>query len=182
MSVFSEALYPNRSLPSYTRSFFAPALSWAFHLTGTTNGDKFQKQLHDKTCIGTTITMPNKVIFRSLLDDLTEEARVIREVSTSFVRIDNRGQRRHIGNNTDCVGIRDSILHRVPDAATSAKGRPSMVIGGGGAARSAIFALWKWVESEEIYVANHLASEVEVLIDFFKSKAPEIKLQHLTSI
>jgi quinate dehydrogenase len=82
------------------------------------------------------------VSFGLLLDDLTEEARAIEAVNTSFVRLDKCGQRRHIGTNTDCIGIRDSILYRMPHAATMGKGRPSMVIGGGGAARSAIFALW----------------------------------------
>lgn len=162
--------------------FRANSTPWTFSLIETTDGAIFQNQLNDKDCIGTTITMPNKVTFRSLLDDLTEEARVIGAVNTSFVRLDEHGKRKHIGTNTDCVGIRDSILYRMPQATITAKGRPSMVIGGGGAARSAIFALWKWFGSTEIYIANRIKSEVDALIEFFKSTAPEIRLQHLTTV
>ncbi|KXG54433.1 Quinate/shikimate 5-dehydrogenase/glutamyl-tRNA reductase [Penicillium griseofulvum] len=161
--------------------FRANSASWAFHLTETTDGNIFRKQLDDNTCIGTTITMPNKVSFGLLLDDLTEEARMIGAVNTSFIRLDKSGQRRHIGTNTDCIGIRDSILYRMPDAGTTAKGRPSMVIGGGGAARSAIFALWRWFGSTEIYIANRLKAEVDALIAFFQSTAPDITLKYLAT-
>ncbi|CDM27217.1 hypothetical protein DTO013E5_4547 [Penicillium roqueforti] len=162
--------------------FRANSASWEFHLSQTTDGNIFWKQLRDNTCIGTTITMPNKVSFGLLLDDLTDEARVIGAVNTSFVRLDDRGQRRYIGTNTDCIGIRDSILYRMPQAAAMAKGRPSMVIGGGGAARSAIFALWKWFGSTKIYVANRLKAEVDALITFFQSTAPDMTLQHLATV
>jgi quinate dehydrogenase len=126
--------------------------------------------------------MPNKVSFGLLLDDLTEEARMIGAVNTSFIRLDKGGQRRYIGTNTDCIGIRDSILYRMPDAATTAKGRPSMVIGGGGAARSAIFALRRWFGSTEIYIANRLKAEVDALITFFQSTAPDITLKYLATV
>lgn len=125
--------------------------------------------------------MPNKVSFGLLLDDLTEKVRVIGAVNTSFIRFDKRGQRRHIGTNPDCIDIHDSILYRMPHAAITAKGRESMVIGSGGAARSAIFALWKWVGSTEIYIAN-LKSEADTLINFFKSTAPETTPQHLGAV
>ncbi|OQE41912.1 hypothetical protein PENCOP_c004G04906 [Penicillium coprophilum] len=162
--------------------FRANSASWSFHLTETTDSEIFRKRLQDKTCIGTTITMPNKVSFGLLLDGLTEEARMIGAVNTSFIRLDKNGQRRHIGTNTDCIGIRDSILYRMPHAATAAKARPSMVIGGGGAARSAIFALWKWFGSTEIYIANRLEAEVDALMTFFQSTAPDITLKYLTTV
>ncbi|KAJ5207525.1 Quinate/shikimate 5-dehydrogenase/glutamyl-tRNA reductase [Penicillium cf. griseofulvum] len=162
--------------------FRASSASWTFHLTETTDSSVFRNQLDDTTCIGTTITMPNKVSFGRLLDDLTDEARMIGAVNTSFIRLDNYGQRRHIGTNTDCIGIRDSILYRMPDAAITAKGRPSMVIGGGGAARSAIFALWRWFGSTKIYIANRLKSEVDALTIFFQSTAPDITFKYLATV
>ncbi|KAJ5456539.1 Quinate/shikimate 5-dehydrogenase/glutamyl-tRNA reductase [Penicillium desertorum] len=148
MSISSGVISKSLSPLLHSLLFRANSAPWTFHLTETTDGNIFRKQLHENTCIGTTITMPNKVSFGLLLDDLTEEARAIGAVNTSFVRLDKCGQRRHIGTNTDCIGIRDSILYRMPHAATMGKGRPSMVIGGGGAARSAIFALWRWFGSQ----------------------------------
>ncbi|KAJ5130808.1 uncharacterized protein N7515_006847 [Penicillium bovifimosum] len=174
----------SKSLSPMLHSIFfrANSVPWTFHLTETTDGAIFQNQLNAEDCIGTTITMPNKVTFRSLLDDLTEEARVIGAVNTSFVRLGKDGKRKHIGTNTDCVGIRDAILYQMPQGPIMAKGRPSMVIGGGGAARSAIFALWKWFGSTEIYIANRIKSEVDALIEFFKSTAPDIRLRHIATV
>ena len=42
--------------------------------------------------------------------------------------------------------------------------RPSLVIGGGGAARSAIFVLHKYFKSPRIYMINRVRSEVESII------------------
>lgn len=113
--------------------------SWKFHLVQTTDKEKFQDKLYAPETIGTSITMPNKVTFGLALDDLTEAARVIGAVNTTFIRLDSTGQRRYIGTNTDCVGIRDAIVQYDPAAVATAKGRPAIVIGGGGAARSAIY-------------------------------------------
>lgn len=162
--------------------FRTNSVSWKFHLTETTDSTIFRNRLDESSCIGSAVTMPNKVTFSSHLDDLTEEARVIGAVNTTFVRLDEGGERKYIGTNTDCIGIRDSILHQMPRATMMAMGRPSMVIGAGGAARSAIFALWKWFGSTEIYIVNRVASEVDALITFFKSTAPDIQLRHLATV
>lgn len=156
--------------------------SWKFHLVQTTDKEKFQDKLHVPETIGISITMPNKVTFGLLLDDLTEAARVIGAVNTSFIRLDSTGQRRYIGTNTDCVGIRDAIVQYDLAAVATAKGRPAIVIGGGGAARSAIYALWKWFSPSEIYIVNRLASEVEDIVKHFTAAMPGIRLRYLSDV
>jgi quinate dehydrogenase len=120
--------------------------------------------------------MPNKVAFLDLLDELSEEATAIGAVNTSFVRLDKHGNRRHVGTNTDCIGIREAILNQAPLASKAAQGRPVLVIGGGGAARSAIYSLWRWFGPSKIYIANRLKSEIDALVQFFKSTSPEMRL------
>jgi quinate dehydrogenase len=160
------------------RSLGAP---WKFHLEQTTDKQKFQTTLAAPETIGVSITMPNKVTFGLLLDDLTEAAQVIGAVNTTFVRLDSTGKRRYIGTNTDCVGIRESIVQYDPTAIKTAEGKPAMVIGGGGAARSAIYALWKWFSSE-IYIVNRLKSEVDDIIKHFTKVMPGIQLRYISDI
>ncbi|KAL3954266.1 hypothetical protein ACCO45_012222 [Purpureocillium lilacinum] len=71
------------------------------------------------------------------------------------------GQRRLLcGANTDVIGIRDSFLRNVADPARVYHGKPALVIGGGGAARSAIYALARWMRAADIYLVNRDAAEV----------------------
>ena len=50
--------------------------------------------------------------------------------------------------------------------------RPALVIGGGGAARSAVYALTKWLKCSRIYIVNRDEAEVQGVIDACKSYAP----------
>lgn len=54
-----------------------------------------------------------------------------------------------------------------------------MVIGGGGAARSAVYALWRWMRPSEIYITNRLQSEVDDIISSFRDTVPEMKLRYI---
>ncbi|KAL4810634.1 hypothetical protein BDV18DRAFT_155247 [Aspergillus unguis] len=155
---------------------------WSYDKVQTTDRSTFEGILAANDTIGSSITMPNKVTFGSSLDHLTEEARVIGAVNTSFVRTAADGRRVHIGTNTDCVGIREAILQRYPAAPSTSKGKPAMVVGGGGAARSAIYALWKWFGPSEIYISNRLDSEVEDIMQYFRRAIPSIQLRHLESV
>ena len=156
--------------------------SWGFHRVQTTKSSEFQSKLAATDTIGASITMPNKVTFGPLLDDLTDEARVIGAVNTAFIRYSSIGTRRYIGTNTDCVGIREGILQHEPAAMSITKGKPAMVIGGGGAARSAIYALWKWFYPSEIYITNRLESEVDEVIKHFSKAMPGIKLRCIADV
>jgi quinate dehydrogenase len=156
--------------------------SWKFHLEQTTDKEKFQATLVAPETIGISITMPNKVTFGLLLDDLTEAAQVIGAVNTTFTRLDSTGKRRYIGTNTDCVGIRESIVQFDATAVTTAKGKSAMVIGGGGAARSAVYALWKWFSPSEIYIVNRLKSEVDDIVEHFTKAMSGIQLQYISDI
>lgn len=91
--------------------------------------------------------MPNKVAFQPLLDDLTDEARVIGAVNTAFIRLMPDGRRRYIGTNTDCVGIRETIPQRNPYAVSN--------------------ALWAWFRPSEIYIVNRLKSDVNAIVNYF---------------
>lgn len=158
--------------------FAARGVPWQFGLCQTTDADDFSQKLADGRCLGASVTMPNKVVFAARLDSLTDEAKAIGAVNTCFVRRRDGGEKTWVGTNTDCVGIREAVLARFPGAPTQTKGRPAMVLGAGGAARSAVYALWQWFGVSEIYVINRLKSEVDALTSSFK----DIRIRYVSSL
>lgn len=107
--------------------------------------------------------MPNKVAIMPHLDELTEECREVGACNTIFLR-ERDGRRVYCGANTDVVGIREAFYQNVADADAAFHGRPALVIGGGGAARSAVYALQKWMRATRVYLVNRDAAEVAAVV------------------
>ena len=171
-STISKSLSPNINEVIYEASH----LSWKFALRTTTNPDEFQRVIQDPATIGGSVTMPNKVSFMEVMDETTDDARAIGAVNTVFMRLDGKGRRRYIGANTDWIGVRDTVCG-IPGIREKAHGEPALVLGGGGAARSAIYALWTTLRPSEIYIVNRLKSEAEDMIIGFRRTVPGIKLR-----
>lgn len=112
------------------------------------------------------MTMPHKMAILPHLDELTEEAREVGAVNTLFLKEDpTTGKRIFCGTNTDVVGVRDAFVYNVKDHTAVYENRPAMVVGGGGAARSAVYALRKWMKASKIYLVNRDRNEVKAVID-----------------
>lgn len=112
--------------------------------------------------------MPNKVAIIPHLDELTPECRDVGACNTIFLRTGPKGERLYCGANTDVVGIRESFYKNVDESVF--RDRPAMVIGGGGAARSAVYALRKWMGVREIYIVNRDDAEVDAVLEECRSK------------
>lgn len=126
--------------------------------------------------------MPHKVTFMSEVDELTEEARMIGAVNTVFIRIDSEGKKKYVGTNTDCIGIREAFLQNYPDMLSRSIGKPALVVGGGGACRSAVYALWKWLGASKIYLVNRIPEEVDAIIAAFKTVGFPCELIHVATL
>ncbi|UNI17144.1 Quinate/shikimate dehydrogenase (NAD(+)) [Purpureocillium takamizusanense] len=150
---------------------------------------------------GASVTMPNKVAILPHLDLMTDECRAVGACNTLFLQYPHdddddddddptdrqqqqqqqgqQGRQRQgrtrrpllCGANTDVVGVRDSFLRNVADPALVYHDRPALVIGGGGAARSAIYALARWMRATDIYLVNRDADEVEGLMRDYRAAA-----------
>ncbi|EAU38996.1 quinate dehydrogenase [Aspergillus terreus NIH2624] len=132
----TSATYP----PPYTRS---PPI------------DKFLASIRaNPKFVGSSVTMPWKVAIMPHLDDLTEDARQAGACNTIFR--DPAG--RYVGTNTDCIGIREALLQNSPNPAAF-RGRPALIVGGGGTARTAIYVLRKWLGASRIYIVNRDRAE-----------------------
>jgi len=116
--------------------------------------------------------MPNKVAILPHLDDMTPECREVGACNTVFMRTDPlSGRRLLIGANTDVVGVREAFVQNTPPSERGAwAGRPGLVIGGGGAARSAVYALRRWLGVTDIYLINRDEEEVREVIEECVSK------------
>jgi quinate dehydrogenase len=124
--------------------------------------------------------MPNKVAILPYLDTMTEECRDVGACNTLYVREVN-GHRVFCGANTDVIGIRNSFTYNVQDPSTVFHNRPALVVGGGGAARSAIYALRKWMRVTDIYLVNRDAAEVTYMIRDCEQRGFGAGLRHVTS-
>lgn len=127
--------------------------------------------------VGSSVTMPHKVAIMPHLDDLTEHARQAGACNTIFLRKNSTtGARELVGTNTDCDGIREALVQNAPDASRF-RGRPALIIGGGGTARTAIYVMRRWLGSSRIYIANRDADEVASIMAEDRRRNPHPNAQ-----
>ena len=81
--------------------------------------------------VGFNVTMPYKEKVLKLLDKVNKKAEEIGSVNTVLIKRDKL-----IGYNTDFIGVRKSL-----ESFTTLKDKKIAIIGAGGAAKSAVFAL-----------------------------------------
>lgn len=112
---------------------------------------------------GASVTIPHKQNVRALLDEVSPEAEIIGAVNTVVVRSDpETGRRLLCGENTDWVGIMRPVRARLESSGwREGEGGVALVIGAGGAAMGAVYAM------------QHLGLEV-VIYNRTLSKAREV--------
>lgn len=119
--------------------------------------------------VGSSVTMPWKVNIMEHLDDLTEDARQAGACNTIFLRRDEAsGKVSYVGTNTDCNGVREALVRNQPPTVTGEdpfRGKPALVIGGGGTARTAVYVMRKWLGASKIYIINRDGAEVQTIME-----------------
>ncbi|KAL1619348.1 Quinate dehydrogenase [Diplodia seriata] len=141
-------------------------LNWEQLYLDSTDMQDFLERIKDPRFYGASVTMPHKVAILKHLDAITEEGREVGACNTLFIRTDpTTGARVFTGTNTDVVGIRDAFYQNIRDADASFHNRPALIVGGGGAARSAVYALRKWMKATAIYIVNRDDAEVQAVVD-----------------
>jgi shikimate-5-dehydrogenase len=110
---------------------------------------------------GASVTMPYKLEVAQYCNVLTSEAKLLGAVNTLAVQHDKNGERTIEGDNTDWSGILNCIRTRHPGAS-----KVGWVIGAGGAARAAVYALHR-AGIERIFVSNRSRSKAEAIAETF---------------
>ncbi|KAL6250470.1 hypothetical protein RBB50_002772 [Rhinocladiella similis] len=153
---------------------------WAQLLYETTDLEEFIKYLKkDAKCMGSGVTMPFKVAVIPYLDELTEEGKVIGAINTIFFKTAADGSRIYCGTNTDCLGIRDAFITNVESSRY--RGKPGLVVGGGGTCRAAIYALQRFLGCSPIYIINRDASEVDSVLQECRRNGTADDLIHIST-
>lgn len=201
--LFGSPIAHSLSPALHTSIYAATSLNWAYVLHESLSIPSFLSLLASPTCGGAGVTMPHKVAILPYLDALTPEGAAIGAVNTVIIEelddeaeeeegtaMERKGarkqktkRRRLIGTNTDCIGIREALRKNIPqEVQQSMRGRPGLVVGGGGTCRSAIYALKTWLGCDTIYIVNRDASEVALVIDECTAKGYGANLIHVSTL
>ena len=113
--------------------------------------------------IGANVTIPHKTAVIPLLDGTSELATRAGAVNT-IVQSDGK----LIGHNTDVAGFARSLRE---DAGFDAKGKRTMLLGSGGAARAVALALME-LNPSVIYVVSRKPSKIDAMVVSLKRDTP----------
>ena len=116
---------------------------------------------------GFNVTIPHKEAILKHLDGLSPEARAIGAANTVVV-----AGKKLLGFNTDSAGYLQSLKD---ETGFSPKGKTTVVLGAGGAARSVVYALAK-AGAREIAVANRTRSRAKKIAQEFGKKFPKTRI------
>jgi pentafunctional AROM polypeptide len=131
--------------------------------------DVVQKGKREGTFGGASVTIPLKEEVmkadRGIVDELTEAVKQIGSLNTlvAVYPPSGSGVPRILGDNTDWLGMRRSILKRTRNVGSSSVG---IVLGGGGTARAACFTL-KSLGVGELRIWNRTAEKADNLASLF---------------
>eukprot|EP01066_Platyproteum_vivax_P000347 Platyproteum_vivax@DN10387_c0_g1_i1.p1 len=129
----------------------------------TDNPLVFKTHLSSPRFWGGSVTIPLKEKVMAFLDEVSPEAQEIGAVNTVYRRDKDSSKAWFIGTNTDWLAIQRGIF-LVPNQ----KGKCALVIGAGGAARAACFAVRKC--GMHLYIWNRTVSKAEQLAKEFGGK------------
>ncbi|CAN0338614.1 unnamed protein product [Hapterophycus canaliculatus] len=120
---------------------------------------------------GASVTIPHKQNVLPMLDEVSEAAEAIGAVNTVIVGTDPKtGARCLRGDNTDWLGILRPVKARLEASGwEEGRGGVALVVGAGGAAMGALFAMQRL--GLEVVVYNRTPSKAEELADRFGGAA-----------
>lgn len=164
-AVFGSPISASRSPPLHNSLFARTGLPHEYGRLETTNAEDVKDFIRSPDFGGASVTIPLKLDIIPLLDEISQDAEVIGAVNTIVpVTVKEGEPRRLIGYNTDWEGMVRAF--RNAGVYSSVGDTSAVVIGGGGTARGAIFALHKMGYSP-IYVVGRTPSKLQNMISTF---------------
>jgi pentafunctional AROM polypeptide len=131
---------------------------------------------------GASVTIPLKLDIIPLLDDITDAAKIIGAVNTIVPISHEPGKPpRLIGENTDWLGMTHSLVSASYFTVSSGTPGSALVIGAGGTARAAVYALQSLAHSP-IYIVSRTPSKLSAMISTFPAEFNIIPLTELSAV
>jgi pentafunctional AROM polypeptide len=163
-AIFGSPVSGSRS-PALHNTLFAEAgLPHEYGRLETTNVEDVKNFIHAPDFGGASVTIPLKLDIMPLLDEVAKEAEIIGAVNTIVPVPNGDKPQRLIGYNTDWQGMVQVLRNAGVYGSTGTES--AVVIGGGGTARAAIYALHQMGFSP-IYVVGRTASKLEGMVATF---------------
>ncbi len=130
------------------------------------------KQLQEAKYNGLNVTVPHKQAVLGLVDELTAEAIKVQAVNTISIAAGGK----LIGHNTDLGGFSCALKQLLPERIPQRNTDVAMVLGAGGAARAAVWALIEIGFQSLVIVARRI-EQAEGLIEQIWRQAPKLRGQ-----
>lgn len=110
---------------------------------------------------GANVTIPYKQDVMPLIDEISEEAKIIGAVNTI---VNNNG--RLVGYNTDAHGVYLAL----EQYAEQIKNNHTVIFGAGGAARATVYAVAKFFAPKRIMIVNRTLENARTMVEEFTPK------------
>ncbi|KAJ4112175.1 hypothetical protein NW768_011754 [Fusarium equiseti] len=161
--IFGHNISHSLSPTLHNAGFKAVNLPHHYQIHESENVDQTVEQIINRPDFGgASVTFPHKLQIGKLLDSVSEQGKNIRAINTVIVHESN-GKRTLHGENTDWIGIKRCILKSgTQDFASSS----ALVLGAGGAARAACYAI-QTLGFQELIIVNRTLSKAEELSSHF---------------
>jgi len=166
--IFGYPVALSRSPPMHNTLFRETGLPHTYNIFETADIHDVKDIIRSPDFGGASVTMPLKQDIRPFMDSLDAEVDVIGAMNTIVPETvtDASGKEvvRLVGRNTDWQGM--VLVLRNAGAQGSAGAQSGLVIGGGGTARAAIYAL-NAMQYSPIYIVGRSSKKLEALIESF---------------
>ncbi|KAE8153891.1 Shikimate dehydrogenase [Aspergillus avenaceus] len=165
-AIFGTPVSGSRSPALHNTLFSEAGLPHKYSRLETANVEDVKDFIRSSDFGGASVTIPLKLDIMPLLDEISPEAEIIGAVNT-IVPTANGGQStRLVGYNTDWQGMTLSLRNAGVQAVN--QDTSAAVIGGGGTARAAIYALHSMGYSP-IFVIGRSAAKLQSMVSTFPS-------------
>ncbi|KAJ5901878.1 hypothetical protein N7495_002406 [Penicillium taxi] len=163
-AIFGSPVSASRSPALHNTLFAETGLPYEYTRIETTNAEDVKEFIHAADFGGASVTIPLKLDIMPLLDEVAQEAEIIGAVNT-IVPVENGDKPpRLVGYNTDWQGMVRCLRN---EGIYGSNGSESaVVVGSGGTARAAIYALHHMGFSP-IYIIGRTASKLEGMVSTF---------------
>ncbi|KAE9380483.1 Shikimate dehydrogenase [Stipitochalara longipes BDJ] len=180
--LFGKPISASRSPALHNTLFRQTGLPHEYLRLETDQAEDVKDVIRSPSFGGASVTIPLKLDIIPLLDDITDAAKVIGAVNTIVPTLDEPGKPlRLIGENTDWLGMTHSLVSASYSTISAGAPGSALVIGAGGTARAAIYALQSLAHSP-IYIVSRTPSKLSAMIATFPAEFNIIPLTELSAV
>lgn len=168
LALFGSPISASRSPAMHNHLFALTGLPHNYGRLETTNAEDVREFIRSPDFGGASVTVPLKLDIIPLLDEVGPDAEVIGAVNT-VIPVPHENGTRLVGRNTDWQGMVRCLTNAGAHISSGSDTASGLVVGGGGTARAAIYALHNMGYSP-IYLLGRSPSKLADMASSFDSE------------